>query len=233
MRTIGIILAAGGGTRMGGSVKKQYRELKGHPVLLYSIWAFEKSNIDDIIVVCGQGEKEQVENEILKPYNFAKMRAIVEGANERSGSSLKGIKAAKELCHDATHVLIHDAARPLVTSDLIDKVIKGLDGTDHKVVLPAISPNDTVRLCAGGDDIITISRESVRLMQTPQGFDIDLIMHAYENLTASVTDDAEAVLLYNELTPISLVEGESSNIKLTYPVDFTVAGALLDARENE
>ena len=128
MKNVGIVLAAGSSTRMGGTTKKQYRVLLGHPVLFYSLMAFEQSYVNDVVIVCSEGEEDFVMSEIVEKYELRKVHSIIAGASERSGSSFLGIKEAIRLAgREGSNVLIHDAARPLVTPMLINNIIDKLE----------------------------------------------------------------------------------------------------------
>ena len=226
MKNVGIVLAAGSSTRMGGTTKKQYRVLLGNPVLFYSLMAFENSYVSDVIVVCSEGEEEFVQREIVEKYEFRKVRAVIAGAKERSGSSFLGIREAiRTVGRFGVNVLIHDAARPLVTPMLINSIIAELE-SGQRAVVPAVTPADTIRL-EGDEGVVTFEREKIRLVQTPQGFEAGLIHDAYEKLRDSVTDDAEAVMKYDGSVPIRFVEGDRRNFKLTYPTDFDLAECMV------
>jgi len=226
MKNVGIILAAGSSTRMGGTTKKQYRVLLGHPVLFYSLKAFEQSYVNNIIIVCSEGEEEFVRNEIVDRYGIRKVFSVIAGAKERSGSSFIGIKEAIRIAGAfGTNVLIHDAARPLVTPLLINNIISELE-SGERAVIPAVAPADTIRF-EGDEGVITFEREKVRLIQTPQGFEAGLISEAYEHLKGSVTDDAEAVMKYDGSVRTKFVEGDRRNFKLTFPTDFELAECMV------
>lgn len=226
MKNVGIVLAAGSSTRMGGTTKKQYRVLLGHPVLFYSLMAFENSYVSDIVIVCSEGEEEFVQKEIVDKYEFRKVSSVIPGAKERSGSSYLGIQEAIRLVgRFGANVLIHDAARPLVNPFLINSIITELE-SGQRAVIPAVAPADTIRL-EGDEGVITFEREKVRLVQTPQGFEAGLICDAYEKLKGSVTDDAEVVMKYDASVPIKFVEGDRRNFKLTFPTDFELAECLV------
>ena len=227
MKNVGIVLAAGSSTRMGGTTKKQYRVLLGHPVLFYSLMAFEQSYVNDVVIVCSEGEEDFVMSEIVEKYELRKVHSIIAGASERSGSSYLGIKEAIRLAgREGSNVLIHDAARPLVTPMLINNIIDKLE-KGEKAVIPAVTPADTVRYEGADGKVTTIDREKVHMVQTPQGFASGLIHDAYEKLKDAVTDDAEAVLKYDSSVTLRFVQGDKRNFKLTFPTDFELAECTL------
>ena len=116
MKCTAIVLAAGQGKRMKSKVQKQFLELKGKPVLYYSLACFEKSEeIQEILVVTGEESIEFVKKEIIEIYGFQKVKAVVAGGKERYDSVYNGLLA----CEDCDYVFIHDGARPFVTEEMI------------------------------------------------------------------------------------------------------------------
>lgn len=115
-KTAAVVLAAGSGKRMGTSVHKQYLLIKGKPVIYYTLRAFELSEVDEIILVTGADEIDYCSREIVEKYNFQKVRAVIAGGKERYDSVYEGLKALS----DCDYVLIHDGARPLISSVLIN-----------------------------------------------------------------------------------------------------------------
>ena len=118
-RCTAIVLAGGQGKRMGTKTSKQYLDILGKPVLYYSLYAFEQSEIiDDIILVVGSGQVEYVKNEFLNKWDFQKIRKVVEGGRERYHSVWEGLKAIREENRtEGNYVYIHDSARPLITEE--------------------------------------------------------------------------------------------------------------------
>ena len=110
-KNIAIILAAGKGSRMKSEIPKQFMQIKGKPVLYYSVKAFEDSCIDEIVLVTTKENLEYVEQEIVKKYNFTKVKKVVAGGNERYDSVYKGLCAID----NANTVSIHDGARPCIS----------------------------------------------------------------------------------------------------------------------
>ena len=114
-----IVLAAGKGSRMNSDTPKQYLTLLGKPVLFYSLQAFDASDVDNIVLVTGSGEQEYCKKEIIEKYHIKKVTHIVEGGAERYHSVWHGLMAAE----DTDYVLIHDGARPLIATSVINKAI--------------------------------------------------------------------------------------------------------------
>ena len=144
MKTTAIILSGGKGKRMGTSVSKQYLELEGYPVLYYALSTFEKSSVDYIVIVCGDGEEEYVRENIVNKYKIKKTAAIVAGGKERYNSVHNGLKAVEEKCPDTDIVLIHDGARAFISTDIIEKLIKCCE--TEKACVAAVKAKDTIKI---------------------------------------------------------------------------------------
>ena len=115
VKTLAIILAAGKGSRMRATLPKQYLDLNGMPMMAYSLKAFEKSSVDDILIVVSKGESSYVEKNIIKRYNISKVTGMAEGGAERYESVYNALCQEAILQKKYDIVLIHDAARPAVS----------------------------------------------------------------------------------------------------------------------
>lgn len=227
-RSAAVILAAGKGTRMGSQVHKQYLTLLGRPMLYYAIKAFEASTIDDIILVTGQGETGYCKKEIVDRYCFTKVRAVCEGGKERYHSVYEGLKAAS----DCEYVLIHDGARPCITSEVIEGALKG--AMKYKACVVGMPVKDTIKI-SDKDDYAEMTPDRNRLwqIQTPQAFEYELVYNAYKKLLSSeafqegITDDAMVVETMTR-EKVKLIRGDYTNIKVTTPEDMEIAGVLLN-----
>lgn len=230
-RVIAVVLAGGTGVRMGGEVPKQLLLLDGEPVLAHALRAFDECGVvDDIVVVTHPDLVEEVE---AIAGGFGRVRAVVDGGQERSDSTRAGLGAVRALTDDpAAKVLFHDAARPLVDARTIADVVAALDEAD--AVTAAIASADTiVAVDATGRMTATPNRSGLRRLQTPQGFRLATIGRAYELAFADphfgVTDDATVVLRYLPEVPVLTVRGTETNLKLTEPGDVAIAEAWLRA----
>ena len=219
MRFAAIITAAGRGTRMGQGTPKQYMELGGKPMIWYSINAFEQSAVNDIYITCPAGDENYVKKNIVEKYGFTKVRNVVAGGSERSISVLNGILAAE----DADYVMIHDAARPLISQDLIRRCIEGM--VTYNACVPAVPVSDTIKVTSERDVVVrTMDRSKLRAVQTPQCFKKELILDAYEKLgfmhvpADKVTDDASVVEL-SGLSEVKIIKGDAVNRKVTNTED--------------
>lgn len=234
MRNTAVILAAGKGRRMGTDVPKQYLKICGKPVLAHTIDAFERSSTDDIVIVCGLGEEDFVRREIVNRYGFTKIKAIVTGGEERYDSACRGVEAALEGENpEDTIVLIHDGVRACVEPALIDRVIYEVR-YGHVAVVPGVESTDTIRIVDSDNyGVRTPMRQTVRRIQTPQGFLGSIIMKGYEGFKDDpqadaelITDDAMLVEKYTSYK-VYITKGSKRNLKLTCPADFEIAKGIL------
>lgn len=220
-----IVLAAGVGKRMNSKIQKQYMLLGGKPVLFYALDAFEKSRVDEIILVVGKGEIEYCRKEIVEKYKFHKVTKIVEGGKERYHSVYEGLKAIDT----ADYVLIHDGARPFINQQILVHAIEAVK--QYQACVVGMPVKDTIKITTeDGFSKETPERKHVWMIQTPQCFSYPLIFDAYQkmlqNEDATITDDAMVLEKVKGL-PVKMVEGSYRNIKITTPEDLLVAGAYL------
>lgn len=231
MKDNAIILAAGSGNRMQSDIKKQFLQLKDKPLLYYSLKAFEDSGIEEVVVVAPKEDIDYCKNEIVERYGFNKVKTVTEGGAERYHSVCNGLRAMSP----CENVLIHDAARPLVTVMLIEEIRKALE--ENKAVISAVPVKDTIKSADNAAFVTgTPDRRTLWQIQTPQAFRYSLIRDAYEYIIregfTDITDDGMAVERYthgNE--PVLLLEGTYENIKITTPEDLLIAGLFLEKRE--
>lgn len=228
-RTTAIVLAAGQGKRMGAKVQKQFLMVHGYPVLYYSLYAFQQSFVDDIILVTGADEVSYCKGELVERYGFTKVRKVIPGGKERYHSVYEGLKASG----NTDYVLIHDGARPLVTEEIMKRTMEA--AKQFQAAAAAMPVKDTIKLAdPWGFTAATPDRSSLWMMQTPQTFSYQAILEAYTKLieqeknghTVSVTDDA-MVLEYISGGKVKLVEGSYENIKITTPSDLKIAEVFL------
>lgn len=240
-RCTAIVLAAGNGSRMKSNVAKQYLDLGGKPVIWYSLNAVEQSKIiDDCILVVGADDLEYARQEIVQKYGFSKADTIVAGGAERYlsvGNALRVI-AARDGEEANGYVYVHDGARPFLDEEMIERLTDAVC-TVHACVA-AVPSKDTIKIADDTDFAIqTPDRRSVWCVQTPQVFDAQLIITAYERLGGRldrmkeqgipITDDAGVVEMFTD-NRVKMVEGSYQNIKITTPEDLIVAEAFLKNR---
>ena len=226
MKNVALILASGSGERFGHNIPKQFYELKGKTILEYSIEAFENhEKIDEIILVTNPKFRDLAE-EILKKNNYKKVSKLLNGGKTRVESSFIGTSKVE----DGVNVLIHDAVRPFIDKDIIDRNIEALE--KYNAVGTAIKSSDTIIQVDEKGFITQIpNRTFLRRVQTPQSFKSELIKKAHklalEDSSASFTDDCGLVVKYN-LDKIFIVEGSENNIKITTPEDLNVVKNILE-----
>lgn len=230
MHCTAVVLSAGQGKRMGTAMQKQYIELEGKPVIYYSLKAFEDSQIiDDIVLVVGEGQKEYVCREIIEKYQFLKVKAVVYGGRERYHSVWQGLKA---LPKKQGYVFIHDGARPFVDGDILERAYEA--AVRYRACTAGMPSKDTIKVVDEDNFIVnTPKRKYMWAVQTPQVFEISLIIEAYLRLmkgeTVNVTDDAMVVEQMMKV-PVKMFEGSYENIKITTPEDLKTASAFLNGK---
>lgn len=210
-----IIVAAGKGERAGGSMPKQFVSLAGKPVLMHAIDPFLKHpDIGSIVVVVNN---DQITRARVMIANQA-VSAIVEGGAERHQSVYAGLVAAEAV--GATHVLIHDAARPLLPHSVIDRLIKAMSTADGAV--PVLPIADTLASMDGEALGDVVDRSRLWRVQTPQAFRLDAAMTSHRSWTGgNPTDDAQMARAAGfRIVP---VEGDVMLEKITHPSDFELA----------
>ncbi len=218
-----IILAGGKGKRMGAKVSKQYIEVKGKPILYYTLERFAAcKDIDKIVLVLPKDEIEYCTKEIIDKYSL-KVDIIVEGGDERQDSVFNAL----EKLDDDGIVLIHDGARPFVSERIIKDGIKY--AKLYGAAAPGVTPKDTIKIKDKNSfSLSTPDRNELVAIQTPQVFKIDIIKECHRKIREdklTVTDDTMVVESYNN--KVYLFEGEYTNIKITTPEDLILAEKLV------
>lgn len=223
MKTSVIIVAAGVGKRMGSSIPKQFLELNGKPILHYTIDTFEKSVVNEIIIVTNKENIDYVKNEIALP--FKKVKAVVAGGSERQYSVYNGIKTVDKNCDI---VLIHDGVRPFVTQDNINDIIA--ETAENSCCVLGMPIKDTIKMCdENGFVSSTPQRSLVWQAQTPQAFKYDLILNAYEKAMSDDFLGTDDSMLVERLGyKIKMVKGSYQNIKITTPDDINIGNSILN-----
>lgn len=228
---IAVILAGGTGSRVGSDIPKQFLKVAGKKIIEHTIDVFEKnSNIDEICVVCNPMYISMMEDIILNNH-YKKVKKVLNGGKERYESSLAAIDAYTD---DDTNLIFHDAVRPLVNDRIIDDCIYSLQSYDAVDV--AIGTADTIIKTIDGSTIDSVPyRPELRNGQTPQCFKRYTIKKAYELALADpnfkTTDDCSVVLKYLPDTPIKIVKGEVSNLKITYIEDIYLLDKLFQLKK--
>jgi len=221
-KKIAIIVAGGTGQRMGSVVPKQFLEIQGKPILLHTIDQFVAAFSDIQLVVVLPEAYIQEGQALLSKNGFTKNIVFVPGGDTRFQSVKNGLAQVKE----SAIVFVHDAVRCLLTPALIQRCYQ--QALENGSAIPAVSSTDTVRLMKGDKNEL-FNRENVMLIQTPQTFQSDILLAAFnQDYIASFTDEANVVEASGK--PVSIVDGEFENIKITRPLDLAIAEYILAKR---
>ena len=214
-RCAALVAAAGSSSRMGG-VNKLLEPLDGIPVLARTLTALQLAEQVDEIVVATREEDLVEISRLCQTYGITKCTKVIRGGESRAHSVL---------------LAVQDGARPLVTPELIDRVITAAARFD--AAAPAVPVKDTVKTVREDGAVEqTLDRDTLRAVQTPQVFQADLLKAALQSAVESqipITDDCSAVERLGKV--VFLVEGDEENLKITTPVDLILAEAILQARE--
>lgn len=218
-----IVLAGGRGKRMNYHKSKQFIEIKGKPVLVYTLEKFiYNKSIDEVILVLPEDEVDYCKKEVLQRYSL-KVDRIVIGGKERQDSVFNALEAMEK----ANIVLIHDGARPFISEKIIEEGIKYAN--IYGAAAPGVTPKDTIKI--KNEDNISVDtpdRNTLVAVQTPQCFKYDEIYQCHRKIkeeNAIVTDDTSVVEKYGH--KVYLYEGDYTNIKITTPEDLILAERLI------
>ncbi|MCX5979485.1 MAG: IspD/TarI family cytidylyltransferase, partial [Chloroflexi bacterium] len=222
MKRLGIILAGGSGQRFGDQIPKQFIRLAGESVLRRSVVALASGGAFDHIVVAANPDWLDETNEALKGL-LGPALSVVPGGSSRNESTRAGLDALKAADDDI--VLIHDAVRPLLSREVVERVIAPLVDGRADAVDTTIPTPDTL-VIVDGDRITDIPNRSLyRRGQTPQGFIVGTLRTAYANtpIGSQATDDCTLVLRHVPVARLLHVAGAEENIKITTPIDLVLA----------
>ena len=218
-----IVLAGGRGKRMNYHKSKQFIEIKGKPVLVYTLEKFiYNKSIDEVILVLPEDEVDYCKKEVLQKYSL-KVDRIIIGGKERQDSVFNALEAMEK----ADIVLIHDGARPFISEKIIEEGIKYAN--IYGAAAPGVTPKDTIKI--KNEDNISVDtpdRNTLVAVQTPQCFKYDEIYQCHRKIkeeNAIVTDDTSVVERYGH--KVYLYEGDYTNIKITTPEDLILAERLI------
>lgn len=227
--TSAVILAAGSSTRMGGDSTKQFIELGGLPIVARTVMEFDKSDyIHEIIVVAKADEIEKYDG-FAEKYNIKTPFKVIEGGETRQISARNGVDAVNE---KSKYIAIHDAARCLITGELIERVCHGAYLNGGAIL--AVKAVDTVKIADKNGFIDnTPERKFTWQAQTPQVFKVNAFRAAaYIARDEGIEGTDDASLLEHISIPVKLCEGSRENIKVTDPMDIYFAEAILKARSD-
>lgn len=219
MQKQAIIVAGGSGKRMGAEIPKQFIEIQGKPVLIHTLEQFHQFDATIKLIVVLPGTQHNYWQELLKKQGCSIPHVLVNGGQERFYSVLNAL----QVLEPGGVVAIHDGVRPLVSFDTLHRCFHAAE--KHKAIIPAIPVTESVRW-SDQEKNYSLDRSNLFLVQTPQVFDVSLIVKAYQQpFQKTFTDDASVVEALGET--IHMVEGNPENIKITRPMDLLMAEALL------
>ena len=230
-----IIVAGGKGLRMGSDIPKQFLPIGGKPVLMRTLESFREYDTDLQIILVLPEAQQDYWHQLCEEYHFDVAYTLANGGQTRFHSVQNGLALVPD---DAEGVVgVHDGVRPFPSIEVITRCYETARQT--KAVIPVIPVVETVRQilpsnqsnpnAVSNPSSITVPRDQYRLVQTPQTFDIQLLKAANRQpYNDGFTDDASVVESYGH--PITLVEGNRENIKITTPYDITVAEAIINSQ---
>lgn len=230
-----LIFAGGTGTRMNSRTKpKQFLEMHGKPIIIYTLEHFEfHEEIDNIVIVCIKEWIEELKG-LLKRYGITKVVKIVPGGDTGHDSIHKGLIAMKGMCEEDEHiVLIHDGVRPLINEELITKNIKAVRKHGNAITTEAV--RESVIRSIDGENISEVPpRSEMYVAKAPQSFYFKDIVALYDK---SDEDDFKSIdashLCSFYSVPMHIVKSTKNNLKITEPADYYIYRALYEALESQ
>jgi 2-C-methyl-D-erythritol 4-phosphate cytidylyltransferase len=217
-----IIVAAGSGTRMSGT-DKLFTEVAGRAFLAHAIVPFQDSPLVSTIVLVLSPLNLKRGRDLAEHESFTKVATLVAGGSRRQDSVRLGLEALPP----CDYVAVHDGARPLVTTALIERGLQA--ARESGAAVPALAIADTVKEARDNGAVIrTVDRSHLYAVQTPQFFRRELLARAHREVTTDTTDDAAMLEALGK--SVRIFEGDRRNLKMTTPQDLNIARALLDRR---
>jgi 2-C-methyl-D-erythritol 4-phosphate cytidylyltransferase len=217
MKIYSIIPSGGVGTRFNSNIPKQYIKVFGKELIVYTLEIFQKCNLIDEIIIPASESYFELLNQIKKEYNLTKISKIVKGGQERQDSVYNGLVAAH--CKPKDLIVVHDAARPLLSDKILRNAIMEAKKFDSVVV--AIKAKDT--LFSAKDNVRNyIDRTNIFYAQTPQVFKYDILKEAFELANKNkfkATD--ESMIVKNANFDVKVIEGDFRNFKITTQSDLS------------
>lgn len=220
-----LVPAAGRGERLGPGSPKALRELAGAPILVHAIRALASSRQVGLIVIAAPETELESVRALVGQQDYPCDVSVVAGGETRQDSVARALFSLPD---DVSIVLVHDAARPLVPAEVIERVVAAVR-EGHDAVVPGIAVVDTMkRVDADGDVVETVDRSVLRIIQTPQGFTREVLTRAHAQADDVATDDAG--LAERIGVRVHVVEGHEDALKVTRPNDLLIAEAIIAKR---
>lgn len=221
MKKYAVIVAGGNGTRMGSAVPKQFLQLKGKPLLWYTLETFLRAFDDLLIILVIPADFEAEGGKLIRQTAAPTRIQTVAGGATRFHSVQNGLRQIKE----GSVVFVHDGVRCLVTETLIRRCYS--QALEKGSAIPAVAVSDSMRIVEG-EGTRPIDRGSLLAVQTPQTFRSNIILPAFQqNYSEAFTDEATVVEAAGH--QVFMIEGEKENIKITLPADLVIAEQLLES----
>ena len=232
--TTALIFAGGAGRRMNSRSKpKQFLEMHGKPIIIYTLEHFEyHEQVDAIVVVCIREWIEELKG-LLNRFGITRVKEIVPGGETGHDSIYHGLVSMKKYCGEKDIVLIHDGVRPLITGELITQNIESVERNGNGITAEAV--RESVVRSNDGKCICSVPpRDQMYVAKAPQSFYFGKILALYERAQRDgqkTIDSAHLCSLYGE--PLYMVASTKNNIKITEPADYYIYRALYEAREGQ
>ena len=235
-KNIAIIFAGGSGVRMGAGKPKQFLEIDGRPIIIYTLDIFEDHpQIDEIYIACKEDYIEKLKK-LIRRYDITKVKDIVPGGTTALGSAYNALAAAKKNNDDDAVVLIHDGVRPCITADLVSEVISA---TNEKGAVVTCTPMFETPVLSRNGEFVEDSpkRADCYTAQAPQCFKLGDILAAHEQVRAKdpeYTDIVDSCTLLRSIgKEVAIIKGPRSNIKVTTPEDLYIFKAMLEYKRSK
>lgn len=222
-RVCHIIVAAGSGARFGSELPKQFCLLRGRPVLMTTVDNFRNACPDDKIVLVLSKDCVRLWHGLCREYGYPSPEIAYGGATRWNS-----VKNALESVDDGVDIItVHDGARPLVSRDVIGKVVAAVESGACGAI-PVVPVTDSLRIIDDDGVSEAVDRSVMRAVQTPQAFRAEILRKAYGRPYSPLYTDDASVVEDAGFTPLALVDGDVHNIKITHPADLDVAAVILD-----
>ena len=227
MKVAAIIPAAGIGVRMQSQTPKPYLMLAGKPILAHTLEVFEGiKEVQEVTVVAHPDDLDYCREEVIAAYGFKKVLRLVPGGKERQDSVYHALKALQQE-DDLGVILVHDGVRPFITTEQIRQVIKAARA--HGGAILGVPAHDTLKRVSAQKKVIhTLDRKDIWQIQTPQGFQAEVLRRAFvEAYSRNFYGTDESSLVEEMGQPVAVIPGDPWNLKITTPEDLQLAEALL------
>jgi 2-C-methyl-D-erythritol 4-phosphate cytidylyltransferase len=225
-KAVALVPAAGSGTRMGGRQPKQYLVLGGAPILVHTLRALARCPSIEGAVVAVSEDRIDATQALLRRFRVPRLLAVVAGGEERQDSVRLGLET---ISSEAAWVVVHDAVRPMITPDLVERVLAAAR-------IPGAATcgwpvRETVKMVRDFVVDQTLPRDGLWLTQTPQAFRRELLREAHDKAARQGFRGTDDAMLVERLGGrVAMVEGLARNIKITTPEDLKTARTLLASR---